>query len=50
VEVEKGFAEAQIVKKKHLDELKGLEQPDPEWLLALRKEDEEEEQLKKVNE
>jgi hypothetical protein len=27
-----------------------LEQPDPEWLLALRKEDEEEEQLKKVNE
>ncbi|GAA5804881.1 hypothetical protein HPULCUR_010390 [Helicostylum pulchrum] len=40
VDVEKGVAEAKLVKKKHLEELKQLEASDPEWLLELKKQDE----------
>ncbi|KAI9352374.1 vesicle transport protein [Pilaira anomala] len=40
VDVEKGIAEAKLVKKKHLEELEQLEHPDPEWLLELKKQDE----------
>ncbi|CAO3702929.1 unnamed protein product [Rhizopus stolonifer] len=40
VEVDKGIAETQLVKKKHLEELKGMEQPEPEWLVELKKQNE----------
>ncbi|KAG1445894.1 hypothetical protein G6F56_009754 [Rhizopus delemar] len=40
VEVDKGIAETRLVKRKHLEELKGMEQPEPEWLVELKKQDE----------
>lgn len=39
MEVDKGIAEARLVKKKHVEELRLLEQPDPDWL---REQDEQE--------
>lgn len=40
MDVEKGIAEARLVKKKHLEELKGYESSDPQWLLDLKQQDE----------
>jgi hypothetical protein len=40
VDVEKGIAEAQLVKKKHLEELKEYQSSDPQWLLELKQQDE----------
>lgn len=40
MDVEKGVAEARLVKKKHIEELKQLENSDPEWLLELKRQDE----------
>lgn len=40
MDVEKGIAEARLVKQKHLEELKGYEHPDPQWLLDLKHQDE----------
>jgi hypothetical protein len=34
------MSEARLVKKKHIEELKQLEKSDPEWLLELKKQDE----------
>lgn len=41
MDVEKGIAEARLVKKKHMEELKQLESPDPVWLLELKRQDDE---------
>ncbi|CEP09696.1 hypothetical protein [Parasitella parasitica] len=38
-DVEKGIAEARLVKKKHLEELKQLESSDPQWLTELKIQD-----------
>ncbi|KAI9485496.1 MAG: vesicle transport protein [Benjaminiella poitrasii] len=43
VDVEKGIAEARLVKKKHLNKLKQFEKSDPEWLLELKRQEEQEE-------
>ncbi|KAI7895270.1 vesicle transport protein [Mucor mucedo] len=40
VAVETGVPEARLVKKKHAEELKQLEKTDPEWLLELKQQDE----------
>ncbi|KAG1037519.1 hypothetical protein G6F46_000746 [Rhizopus delemar] len=47
VEVDKGIAEARLVKKKHVEELRLLEQPDPDWL---REQDEQEKKKESVEE
>lgn len=50
MDVEKGISEARLVKKKHIEELKQFEKSDPEWLIELKKQDEQaalEESLRK---
>ncbi|KAI7902911.1 vesicle transport protein [Cokeromyces recurvatus] len=47
MDVEKGTIEARLVKKKHLEELKQYERPDPEWLIDLKQQ---QETLEKVEE
>ncbi|CEG64594.1 hypothetical protein RMATCC62417_01537 [Rhizopus microsporus] len=41
VQVDKGIQEAGLVKKKHLEELQLLEKPEPDWLINLKRQEQE---------
>ncbi|KAI8997289.1 vesicle transport protein [Pilobolus umbonatus] len=50
VDVEKGVPELKLVKKKHLDELNQLEIQEPEWLIELKQQKDEEKKMEPTGE